>query len=112
MLQMNLVRFEDVVNEALERAKQSPKDAGRWERAIVKAWTFLSESGMWHLLDDDQLLIISPQSGAIYEVGDRCEVVDGDSRAYCAAFDRGQPCWHRAARRLLLLYCAEPVRID
>jgi hypothetical protein len=112
MLQMNLVRFEEVANEAILRARQAPKDAQRWERAIVKAFEFLSSTGLWHLMDDDQLVIVSPQSGHIYEVGERCEVIDGEKRYFCAAFDRGQPCWHRAAKRLVGLIAAEPIQID
>jgi hypothetical protein len=107
MLQMNLVRFEEVTNEAILRARQAPQDAKRWERAIVKACEFLSSTGLWHLMGDGEtLLIVSPQSGHIYQIGEACEVIDGERSYPCAAFDRGMPCWHRAAKRLVELYVA------
>lgn len=114
MLQLNSDRFEEVVNEAMVRVQGAPKDAGRWTRAITKAFEFLTSTALWHLMDDGEtLLIVSPQSSQVYEVGEHCERIDGgESKTYCPAYAKGQPCWHRAAKRLVDLYVAEPIQID
>jgi hypothetical protein len=109
MINLEAEKFQQVATAAFERAKNAPKDATRWANAITKAAEFLSTNALWHLMDDDVLLLVSSQSFEVYEVGeDSCERIDGDSRVYCPAFEKGKfPCWHRAARRLLLLYAAD-----
>jgi hypothetical protein len=49
--------------------------------------------------------MLSPDSAELYEVtAGRCERIDGERRVTCKAFAQGQPCKHRAARRLLARY--------
>jgi hypothetical protein len=108
MLQLNSERFASVVTEATERAKVAPKDSKRWQNAINKARAFMETSAMWHLCDDDTLILVSDSSFEMYEVDARtCERIDGEKRVYCPAFQRGEPCYHRAARRLVMLYAHE-----
>jgi hypothetical protein len=100
-------RFERVVREALERAERAPKDSQRWTNAINKAFEFMQDNPLWHLVDGegDVVLLLSPQSNEIYEIADdsceRVALID-DAREHCPAFGRGCPCWHRAFRRLVL----------
>ena len=49
-------------------------------------------TGVYH--DGDVLLVLS-ESGEIYRVNGVCQ---------CKAFANGQPCWHRAAARLIERY--------
>jgi hypothetical protein len=108
MLQLDAEKFTAVVSEALTKAQAAPKDAARWTRAINKARAFLDTSAMWHLCDDDTLLLISDSSFEVYEIGDdSCERIDAEQRVNCPAFGRGEPCYHRAMRRLLLAYASE-----
>lgn len=108
MITLNGERFDAVAAEAYARAKSAPQDATRWQNAITKATEFLNASALWHLMDDDTLLIVSPQSFEVYETaGDSCERIDAEKRTNCPAFDMGRPCWHRAARKLLLNYASE-----
>jgi hypothetical protein len=108
MQSLDQEKFEQIARAAFERARQAPKDAHRWTNAINKAVQFITDSGLWHLMEDDVLLIVSPQSFEIYEVGpDSCERIDGDERRDCPAFAHGQPCWHRAARKLLINFYSE-----
>jgi hypothetical protein len=65
----------------------------RWETAIVKAKAQLEENPYMHF-DGQSLLILSP-SGEIYSANGVCQ---------CKAYRRGQPCWHRAAARLVKRY--------
>lgn len=114
-------RFEGVVNEAILQAesklKDKPGEAGRWRRAIEKAFAYLTTPAVvWYLSEQDELLIVSPQSSALYEVGERsCDVLDAvtmETRGECAAAHKGVPCWHRAAWKLLRNYCAEPLECE
>jgi hypothetical protein len=108
MLQLTNEKFEQIAAEAFEKAKAAPTMATRWANAVTKASEFLQTSAMWHLMDDDILLIVSPQSDEIYEVDEHlCERIEGERRVNCKAFAQGFPCWHRAARRLALLYASE-----
>jgi hypothetical protein len=108
MITLQPEKFQSVVDEALAKAQAAPKDSQRWQNAINKARAFLDASAMWHLLDDDTLLLISDASFEVYEINDdSCERVDTNVRTYCPAFGRGEPCYHRAMRRLLLAYASE-----
>ena len=65
----------------------------RWETAIVKAKVQLETNPYMHF-DGQSLLILSP-SGEIYSANGACQ---------CKAYQSGQPCWHRAAARLIERY--------
>jgi hypothetical protein len=79
-----------VTQEAFNRATGNR----RWEIAIVKAKQQLEENPYMHF-DGSALLILSP-SGEIYSSNGVCQ---------CQAYRHGQqPCWHRAAARLVERY--------
>jgi hypothetical protein len=65
----------------------------RWQAAIVKAKQQIEENPYLHF-DGHALLILSP-SGEIYIANGTCQ---------CKAYANGQPCWHRAAARLVERY--------
>ena len=104
-------RMQDVIQEAFDKAAGNR----RWQMAIVKAKQQLESNPYLHF-DGDSLLILSP-SGEIYTANGSCQ---------CQAFRHGQPCWHRAAARLVCRYferapelgkgrcfmCSEPIQAD
>ena len=102
MLNLNSDRLEAAAQDAFNLAQNSR----RWQAAIVRALAILRDSAFWHF-DGDALVMLSPDSSEIYEVTEgRCDRIEGERRAACEAFRRGQPCKHRAARRLLARYHA------
>ena len=55
------------------------------------------------MAEGQTLIILSPDSSELYEVTEgKCEQIGGERRVSCKAFAQGQPCKHRAARRLLV----------
>ncbi|HEX8139022.1 MAG TPA: SWIM zinc finger family protein [Pyrinomonadaceae bacterium] len=82
-------KLQQVVQEAFDKVPNSL----RWQTAIVKAKQQFEENPYMHF-DGKSLLILSP-SGEIYNVNGTCQ---------CKAYKSGQPCWHRAAARLVKRY--------
>lgn len=89
MLTINQDRMQRVVQEAFDKVAGSL----RWQMAIVKATQQIEENPYMHY-DGRALLILSP-SGEIYSANGSCQ---------CKAYTNGQPCWHRAAARLVERY--------
>jgi hypothetical protein len=89
--------MQDLDQDKMQRVAQAAfnKVSGnrRWETAIVKAKQQLESNPFMHF-DGQSLLILSP-SGEIYTANGTCQ---------CKAFASGQPCWHRAAARLIERY--------
>ena len=103
MLDLNLDRLEAAAQQAFNLAEGSR----RWQTAITRALALLRDSAHWHMTDDGALLLLSPDSSELYEVTDgRCDRIEGERRVPCRAHANGQPCKHRAARRLLARYHA------
>ena len=65
----------------------------RWQTAIAKAKRQIEENPFMHF-DGDALLILS-DSNEIYRANGICQ---------CRAYVNDQPCWHRAAARLVKRY--------
>jgi hypothetical protein len=82
-------RMEAVIQEAFDKVAGSL----RWQIAIAKAKQQIEENPYMHF-DGNALLILSP-SGQIYTANGVCQ---------CKAYRNGQPCWHRAAARLVEWY--------
>ena len=89
MVNMDQDGLWQVAQEAFNRVSGNR----RWETAIVKAKAQLESNPYMHF-DGQSLLILSP-SGEIYTANGTCQ---------CKAFLSGQPCWHRAAARLVKRY--------
>lgn len=82
-------KMQQVVQEAFDKVSGSL----RWQTAIVRAQQQIEENPYIHF-DGCSLLILSP-SGEIYSANGTCQ---------CKAYANGQPCWHRAAARLVKRY--------
>jgi outer membrane protein assembly factor BamB len=89
MLNLNADTLQQITQDALDRAEGSK----RWQVAITKAKQQLESNPYLHV-DGDALLILSP-SNEIYRANGSCQ---------CKAYTKGQPCWHRAAARLVKRY--------
>ena len=81
--------MQQVIQEAFDKVSGSR----RWQTAIAKAMQQIEANPYMHY-DGHALLILSP-SGEIYSANGTCQ---------CKAFSHGQPCWHRAAARLVKRY--------
>jgi hypothetical protein len=90
MLTLDPTTLQAIVNSA---KLASAKDQ-RWLNAIDRAATELTENPYIDR-QDNHLLIASSTSNQIYEANCTCQ---------CRAFKSGQPCWHRAASRLVQRY--------
>lgn len=89
MMNINQSRMGQVIQEAFDKVSGSR----RWQTAIVKAKQQIEENPYLHF-DGSALLILSP-SGEIYSANGSCQ---------CKAYAKNQPCWHRAAARLIERY--------
>jgi hypothetical protein len=96
MMNLNPTILETVIQQAFDAATTSGgRDAKRWGVAIAKAKQQLETNPYMHF-DGDALLILSPESNQIYRANGTCE---------CIAYTRyGQPCFHRAAARIVKRY--------
>jgi hypothetical protein len=90
---MNLYQetMQAVIQEAFDKTNNR-----RWQTAIAKAKQEIENNPFMHY-DGHALLVLSP-SGEIYSANGTCQ---------CKAFAHGQPCWHRAAARLVERYNEE-----
>lgn len=98
MIQINdRARFETVIETALNAVQ----DNSRWTNAVRKAAAQIEENGefMTYDADTETLLIWSQQSNSIYESNGVCQ---------CTAYEKGFPCFHRAAARLMKNYLTKP----
>lgn len=89
MLNLN----SSVLSQVAEQACKDAAQHGRWLVAIGRALVEL-ESNPW-IERGDHGLIIGSTSGKCYAANGICQ---------CKAFEYGQPCWHRAAARLVRLH--------
>ncbi len=88
MMNLNQETMQEVIQEAFEKTSSL-----RWQMAIAKARREIEDNPFMHY-DGSALLVLSP-SGEIYSANGACQ---------CKAYRQGQPCWHRAAARLVERY--------
>jgi SWIM zinc finger len=91
MLNLNVTVLSQIVDQAMQDAADHP----RWIAAINRAVVELLSNPYMHREDHGGLLIASSSSDRIYSANGSCQ---------CQAFQHGQPCWHRAAARLVRLH--------
>lgn len=86
----------EVAAEAIALAAAAPKDAKRWVNAIAKATVEIENNPyMTWQPDSHSLVMLSDTSGKIYTANGVCQ---------CEAYNKGFPCYHRAAARLVARY--------
>jgi hypothetical protein len=88
MMNIDQDRMQQVIQEAFDKTNSL-----RWQTAIAKAKQQLESNPYMHF-DGDALLILS-DSNTIYRANGTCQ---------CRAYEKGFPCWHRAAARLVERY--------
>ena len=89
MLHIDTNKMNTIITEAFDKAQGSK----RWQTAIAKAKMQI-ETNAFMEWKDGALLILSA-SNEIYTANGTCQ---------CRAYAQGQPCWHRAAARLVQRY--------
>jgi hypothetical protein len=89
MMQIDQTKMQEVIQEAFDMVTGKL----RWQTAIAKAKEQFETNPYMHF-DGHSLLILSPS----------CEIYEANSTCTCKAFLNGNPCWHRAAARLFVLY--------
>jgi hypothetical protein len=97
-------KFGQVIAGALAKVELTvtdPQTKKRWINAIAKATAQIESNGefMNYNTAENHLVIWSQDSNEIYTANGVCQ---------CKAFERGLPCWHRAAARLVRLYLELP----
>jgi hypothetical protein len=83
----------DILATVVATAKRNAASQPRWINAIERAASEMMNNPYIELAGD-HLLIGSP-SGNVYSVNGSCQ---------CRAFEVSKPCWHRAAKQLLVRY--------
>ena len=89
MMNLDENRIQRVIQEAFDKVSASV----RWQVVIAKAKQEIESNPFMHF--DGQALLILSSSGEIYSANGTCQ---------CKAYANGQPCWHRAAARLIQRY--------
>ena len=89
MLNIDEDRMQQVIQQAFDRVAGNR----RWETAIARAKQQLESNPYMHF--DGATLLVLSESSEIYRADVTCQ---------CKAFANGQPCWHRAAARLVQRY--------
>lgn len=89
MMNVDAERMQAVIQEAFDKVNGNR----RWQTAIVKAKQQLETNPYIHF--DGAALLILSDSNEIYRANGICQ---------CKAYQNGNPCWHRAAARLVERY--------
>jgi hypothetical protein len=86
----------EIAAQSIAKINPNQRDAKRWINAIAKAVVEIENNPfMTFEPETHSLLMLSERSGEIYTANGTCQ---------CAAFGNGQPCYHRAAARLIQIY--------
>lgn len=75
-------------------ARIDDADRDRWYNAITKATGQLMDGVRYEIADDDLIFPSRSRSGISHRVNGTCD---------CEAGEKGDPCWHRAAKRIIAL---------
>ncbi len=89
MMNINEMKLEAVAQAAFDKVSGNR----RWETAIAKAVGQIKSNPYMHYTG--HWLLLLSESGEIYEANGVCR---------CKAFANGQPCFHRAAYKLVKRY--------
>jgi hypothetical protein len=98
MLNLNVTILSQVVDQARTTAAEHP----RWLHAIDRAVVELLDNPYIERGELHGIIIMSSTSANLYAANGTCQ---------CEAHRYGQPCWHRAAARLVRLH-DEAIDVD
>ena len=97
--QINQEIFDAVTTQAKEIVQQHGELTDRWFTAIEKAVAEIESNPFMHYDTEQQhLILLSQVTNKTYETNETCQ---------CKAYYVGNPCYHRAAARLLRRYYEE-----
>ena len=82
----------DALAEAVDAARVQAGASQRWQNAIDAAWDHLLQAETIEYRHSDHALRYRSESGQSYTANGTCQ---------CTAFEKGQPCKHRAAARIV-----------
>ena len=85
-------RLADEIIDAYETALTAVTGQARWTNAVEVGADWLYQQDEVSYDAETHTLIVNSPSGATYTANGSCQ---------CQAFAAGQPCWHRAAARVL-----------
>lgn len=90
----NMIEYADLIASVADAALEKTVGNTRWTRAIARAWEYLDITSTVEFdRTTGDILVPSHDGRRLYRAGRTCE---------CDAYRYGQPCWHRAAARLML----------
>lgn len=94
--EINREKLAEIAAQIISKLNPESRSDKRWINAIAKAVVEL-ESNPFASYDAENhsLLICSSNSGNVYSANGKCQ---------CEAFQKGFPCYHRAASRLIQRY--------
>ena len=85
-----------IAAESISKINPNSKNGKRWINAIAKATAEIETNPyMTYEVESHSLLMMSDTSNQIYTANGTCQ---------CRAFEKGFPCRHRAAARLIAIY--------
>ena len=85
-----------IAAESIAKINPQSKDGQRWINAIAKATAEIETNPyMTYQPESHSLLMMSDTSNQVYTANGTCQ---------CKAFEKGFPCRHRAAARLIAIY--------
>ena len=85
-----------IAAESIAKINPQSLNGQRWINAIARATAEIeSNPYMTYQLDSHSLLMLSETSNQVYTANGTCQ---------CKAFEKGFPCRHRAAARLIAIY--------
>ena len=94
--EINKELLGEIAAESIGKINTRQENGKRWINAIAKAVVEIENNPfMTYSHDSHSLLMLSERSGQIYTANGTCQ---------CAAFRKNQPCYHRAASRLIQIY--------
>lgn len=89
----------DILSNVVESALAAVAGNKRWENAIPRGARLIEEERCLPTADGSALIIFSESGNEYHTTADECRTGEKP----CPAFEKGHPCKHRAAYRLLAM---------
>ena len=94
--QINKEVLATIAAESISKINPKSRNGQRWINAIARATAEIETNPyMTYEVESHSLLMMSDSSNQIYTANGTCQ---------CKAFEKGFPCRHRAAARLITIY--------